>query len=111
MNDKEYCIVLTTFSSIEEAKVLIEILLENQLAACVQCFPIQSFYTWKGKVENEKEIEILIKTKSDMYKDVEEVIKANHSYETPEIIKIPITNGLHDYLEWIDDNVKPKKTM
>ena len=106
MNTNEYCIILTTFAKQEEAKRLINSLLSKQLAACIQCFPIQSYYIWKGKIENDNEVTLFIKTKTSAYEEVEKEIKQHHPYETPEIIKIPITAGSVEYLNWINDNVK-----
>lgn len=106
MDSKNYCVVLTTFEKMEDAKPLVEALLSRQLAACIQCFPIQSYYTWKGKVENGGEVVLLIKTKDSVYQEVENEIKQNHTYETPEIIQIPIVNGSREYLGWINDSVK-----
>ena len=106
MSDDGYGIVMTTFAKMEDAKPLVEKLLSKKLAACVQCLPIQSHYVWKGKVENDSEVILLIKTKGNAYREVENEIKLNHPYETPEIIQIPITNGSTEYLGWIDSNVR-----
>lgn len=106
MTSNDYCIVLTTFAKTEDAKPLINSLLNKQLAACIQCFPIQSYYTWKGKVENDNEVMLFIKTKNSAYQDVEKEIKISHTYETAEIIQIPVTNGSQEYLGWINENVK-----
>jgi len=109
MTINDYCIVLTTFAKMEDAKPLVDSLLNKQLAACIQCFPIQSYYTWKGKVENESEVLLFIKTKSCVYQEVEKEIKCHHTYETPEIIQIPVTNGSNEYLGWINDNINSSK--
>ena len=106
MTNHDYCIVLTTFPKMENAKPLADSLLSKQLAACIQCFPIQSYYTWRGKVENDSEVALFIKTKSGVYQDVEKEIKIHHTYEIPEIIQIPITNGSQEYLGWINDVIK-----
>jgi len=106
MMSNDFCIVLTTFAKIEDAKPLVDNLLNKQLAACIQCFPIQSYYTWKGKVENDNEVLLVIKTRNSMYQEVEKEIKLNHSYETPEIVQIPITNGSNEYLDWMSQNIR-----
>ena len=106
MNTNDYCIVLTTFAKMEDAKPLVDCLLNKQLAACIQCFPIHSYYTWKGEVANDSEVVLFIKTKNGVYQDVEKEIKINHTYETPEIIQIPITNGSQEYLGWMNSNIK-----
>lgn len=105
MEQNDYCVVLTTFAKQEDASVLVDSLLKHQLAACIQCFPIQSFFVWNGKVTNDAEVLMLIKTRKDLYSDVESLVKSNHNYDLPEIIQIPITNGSDDYLNWIDKMV------
>ena len=101
--NSEYCIVMTTFSDDDVGKRIIDGLIEQRLAACVQSFNVRSHYRWKGKVHNEGETLLFIKTKADLYARVEAFIKENHSYEVPEIIQVPITAGLPAYLKWIDD--------
>lgn len=101
-----YCVILSTAENSEQAEKLTNILLENRVAACIQQMPISSSYFWDGKIEKSNEILLLIKTQSDKYKDVQELIAKNHSYDIPEIIKIPIEDGLGSYLNWIKSSVK-----
>jgi periplasmic divalent cation tolerance protein len=68
--------------------------------------PIKSAYRWKGKIERANEIHLVIKTRDEFYARVEEIIKANHSYEVPQIVKVPITGGLPAYLDWIGGETK-----
>jgi periplasmic divalent cation tolerance protein len=75
------------------------------LAACVQIQAIRSVYKWKGEVCAEPEFLLMIKTAERQYASLEQHIKANHSYETPEIVKLPITGGSREYLAWIDECV------
>ena len=96
-----HCIVLTTTASAEEADKIANVLVENRVVACVQIFPIVSIYRWQGKVERENELRLTIKTTNELYPRVENLIKENHSYEVPQIVKVPITGGLREYLEWI----------
>ena len=100
-----YCIVLSTASSHEEANKIANILLENRAASCVQMTPIVSHYYWKGKVER-AEIQLLIKTTDALYPRVEKLIKETHSYQVPQIVKLPITGGLPAYLDWISEETK-----
>ncbi len=95
--------VLSTTGSKAEAKKLAEKLLSEKLAACVQITNITSIYEWKNKINCDDEQLLLIKTKDSLYKKVEQFISENHSYEVPEIIKIPVKNGLTSYLNWIDE--------
>ncbi|MEN6299222.1 MAG: divalent-cation tolerance protein CutA [Anaerolineaceae bacterium] len=103
---KSYDIILTTTGSKEETDRLAEMLISRQLAACVQVINIGSTYMWQGKITQEAEFLLLIKTASHLYSEVEKIIVENHSYEIPEIIQIPIVQGLPAYLAWIDENTK-----
>ncbi|KKC99626.1 MULTISPECIES: divalent-cation tolerance protein CutA [Photobacterium] len=98
---KEFCVVLTTFSDDEVGEAIIHSLLNKHLAACIQVQSIDSYYHWKGKVQADKEKLVVIKTTHDKYSAIEADILANHNYETPEIICLPIVAGYPDYLEWV----------
>ena len=106
MSKSNYTVVLSTCENEEQAKVIINALLEKKLVACVQLQNITSYYTWKGAVENGSEVLMLIKTSMEHYDEVEECIKSNHPYETPEIICVPVTKGFTAYLSWIDEVTK-----
>jgi periplasmic divalent cation tolerance protein len=98
--------VTTTTESEEQAKKIADFLVGTKLAACVQIVgPITSIYRWKGKVENAQEWLCLIKTREDFYTDIESAIKEMHSYETPEIIAVPIIKGSKEYLQWLDSEI------
>ena len=103
----EFLQIMTTTDTKELAKQIAETLVEKKIAACVQVSgPIISTYEWKGKIENEEEWYCVIKTRKSLYKEVEEGIKALHSYDVPEIIALPIVEGNQAYLDWIDEIVK-----
>ncbi|MCL2673504.1 MAG: divalent-cation tolerance protein CutA [Alphaproteobacteria bacterium] len=99
----KYCIVYSTAGSQAQADKIAAALLENRAASCVQTAPIKSAYRWKGKIEHADEIRLVIKTRDELYPKVEETIKSNHSYETPQIVKVGITDGLPAYLDWITE--------
>jgi periplasmic divalent cation tolerance protein len=101
-----YCIILSTVESQEEADKITAVLLENRVAACVQMKPILSVYRWKGKIERANEIQLLIKTSDALYHRVEDLIKKHHSYDVPQIVKLPISDGLTEYLEWISEETE-----
>ncbi len=103
---EEFCVMLTTAGSQEEADRLAELLVERKLAACVQIAAITSWYAWQGKVNHEPEYLLLIKTTANLYTAVEAALLANHSYATPEIIQLPIARGLERYLGWIGENTQ-----
>jgi periplasmic divalent cation tolerance protein len=101
-----YCIVMTTTDSQEEANRLAELLVMQRLAACVQTTPITSTYTWQGKLHREAEWLLLIKTRAEHYEAVQEALLQNHSYDVPEIIQVPISQGSPSYLAWLHAQTK-----
>ena len=98
----EFCVVLTTVATRDEADKLARQLVEQQLAACVQMMPINSVYSWEGAIQQDDEVLLLIKTASARYAGVEAFLLANHSYSVPEILQLPIEQGSAAYLKWLD---------
>ncbi|HRQ04676.1 MAG TPA: divalent-cation tolerance protein CutA [Nitrosomonas halophila] len=97
-------LVLTNFPDHAGAKALAEKLLNDRLAACVNIMPAYtSFYRWQGQIETADEIPLMIKTAARHYDAVEQAIKSLHPYELPEILAVPIGNGLPSYLQWVID--------
>ena len=97
-------IVLTTVPNIEEAESLAQKIIEEKLAACVQVSPqIISYYVWDGELQKDSEHQLFIKTLSEKFAELEQFIKTHHSYETPEIIAVPIDKISEDYLNWVKD--------
>lgn len=94
-------IVFVTAGSEAEAGQLASHLVESNLAACVSITPIQSVYTWKGEIQNDPEWQLVIKTDLNRFDAISQAIMARHSYELPEIIAIPIQQGLPSYLNWM----------
>jgi periplasmic divalent cation tolerance protein len=107
MEDKimasQYAVVLTTCSNEDDAKKIIASLLEKKLAACIQTYPVNSFYSWKGSLCHDNEILLLIKCKYGLFDSIKADILENHPYEIPEIILLPISDGYGKYLSWIDE--------
>jgi periplasmic divalent cation tolerance protein len=102
----EFWLVLTTCPDAGCADRLAEMLVSRNLAACVNIQPqVRSIYQWQGKVESSAEHLLLIKTAADRYAAIETLIKANHPYELPELIAVPIVAGSRDYLGWIHQSV------
>jgi periplasmic divalent cation tolerance protein len=104
MDGSSFCVVATTTTYRQEAYKIAEKLITQKLAACVQILDIESFYTWQDALQHEPECLLLIKTRSDLYPNIEKMICAIHSYEVPEIIQLPIVQGLGSYLGWITAN-------
>jgi periplasmic divalent cation tolerance protein len=102
----EYVQVLTTVASEEEAAKICADLLERRLVACVQTIgPITSRYRWQDKLEEEREWQLLAKTETGLYPQVEAAVRNLHSYEEPEILAIPVLAGSKGYLDWISASV------
>ena len=95
------CVVLTTTPSREEARSLAGKLVQNQLAACVQMLPVDSVYMWKGAMQSDAEILLLIKTRCELYATLEAFIRTEHSYEVPEIVQLKADAVSDSYLGWI----------
>ena len=104
--ENEYSVVIATCPDQETAKGIIGVLMEKRLAACVQIFPIESVYTWDGKLCLDREFALHMKTRAALFDEIKAAIVENHGYEVPEIIQIPITDGLPEYLKWIDGNTR-----
>ncbi len=100
-------VVLTTTETPQQAEQLAQLLVEAELAACVQILPpMTSIYRWQGKVEAATETLLLIKTTRDVYPALETTIQAHHPYQTPEIIALPVETGSADYLTWLANSLK-----
>jgi periplasmic divalent cation tolerance protein len=105
---EEYIQVLTTTATKEEAQKIADTLVENRLAGCVQVAgPIVSTFWWKGKIERAEEWLCVMKSKRSLYDALERSIKAHHTYETPEVIAIPVVAGSQEYLQWLDHALDP----
>ena len=101
-------VVLMTAGSREEAARLADMLVVSHLAACVQMMPeMESVYHWKGSVERAAEILLIAKTTRANFDELESAVRALHSYETPEIVALPLTAASAPYLEWLTTTVKP----
>ncbi|MBT3047352.1 MAG: divalent-cation tolerance protein CutA [Candidatus Thiodiazotropha sp.] len=100
-------LILCTAPDRESALKLANALVEQDLAACVNLTsPVTSVYRWQGKLEQSEEILLLIKTTEKKYRDVEAALRAQHPYELPEIIAVPVEQGLDDYLDWVERCIK-----
>lgn len=93
--------VMTTIGTEAQAEELAWQIVQARLGACVQVQHIKSFYMWKNEAHSEPECLLLIKTRKAQYQPLEDFIRAHHSYETPEIVQLPIVGGSADYLQWV----------
>ncbi|MFW9770589.1 MAG: divalent-cation tolerance protein CutA [Candidatus Heimdallarchaeota archaeon] len=100
-------IFFVTVPNLEEGKELAKILVESRIAACVNIIQnIFSIYRWKGKIEENNEHLLLIKTNEINSKQLIEKVNDIHSYDTPECIGIKIDEGTEKYLNWINESIK-----
>lgn len=98
-------LVLTTLPDADSAGRVASSLVERRLAACVNILPAgTSVYAWQGKTHRDPENVLLIKTTEARYRQLQDALLALHPYELPEIIAVPITQGLPPYLQWIDES-------
>jgi periplasmic divalent cation tolerance protein len=102
----EFIIIFVTAGSAAEAETIAKTLIEEQLAACVNILPpIRSIYRWEGKLTDDQEWLVLIKTRAERFSAVEARVKALHSYQIPEVIALPIVQGAAGYLRWLLESV------
>src|SRR5882672_11560186 len=108
MSDSNAIVVFMTAADREEAARLAEMLVKTQLAACVQILPeMESVYRWQGRIERQAEVLLIAKTTKAKFDDLEREVRALHSYETPEIVAVPLVAGSTPYLEWLSTSLDP----
>jgi len=103
----EAIVVLVTCGSEEEATKIANSLVEEGVAACVNIIsPVRSIYRWEGKVWDEREWVLVIKTQKKRFDELEKKVKSLHSYSVPEVIALPIVEGSASYLKWLEETTK-----
>jgi len=103
----EFIVVLVTCGSEEEALKIANASVEGHLAACVNLIsPVRSIYQWEGKIWDEKEWLLVIKTQKQRFEELEKKVRSLHSYSVPEIISLPIVEGSSSYLNWLEEMTK-----
>lgn len=99
--------VFTTFDNLAAAEQLARQLVENRLAACVQISgPMSSIYRWQGTTETAQEWACTIKTRRELFPQLESSIQSLHPYDQPEIIALPIVAGSAGYLNWVEEETR-----
>jgi periplasmic divalent cation tolerance protein len=96
-------IVLVTCGSLKEGRLIARNVVAKRLAACVNVVlsPLESVYTWKGKLEQSREFLLIIKTTAKRLSELEREVKRLHSYDVPEFVVVPIIAGSKEYLAWL----------
>ena len=103
--------VLVTCPSRAVARRLAQRVVRRHLAACVNLVPsVESIFWWQGKLDRAREALLLIKTTVKAYPRLEAALRAQHPYDVPEIIAVPVTRGFAPYLRWVRQNVSGKDT-
>ena len=103
----EYIQVITTVEKKADAEKIAKTLVEKRIAACVQILgPVTSLFQWEGKLDTAQEYLCLIKSRDDLFSELETAIKNMHPYEVPEILGTPITRIGNDYLNWLAAELK-----
>lgn len=103
--------VLVTCPTLALARKIARAVVQRRLAACVNVVrsPVESFYTWKGKLEQAREYLLVIKTTKKRLGELEKEVKSLHSYDVPEFIALPISEGSANYLTWLEASVKKSR--
>ncbi len=102
MSGEEVLLVLTNLPDRTSAQRVAHALIENRAAACVNILAeCNSIYRWQDKVETANEVPLLIKTTRAAYPRLEELVRAHHPYELPEIVAVPLAVGFSGYLQWV----------
>lgn len=100
-------VVFVTVPNEDEAVKIAKTLVEEKIAGCVNILRgIRSIYSWQGKIEDDSELLMVIKTKATLFKELEKRVKELHSYTVPEIIGIEINEGFKGYLDWLSEVTK-----
>ena len=102
----QYIVVLVTTKDKNQATKIAKGLLEAKLIACANIIGgVHSLFWWQGKIDSSKEVLLILKTKKSLFKKIEAKVKSLHSYQTPEIIALPIVDGSKPYLDWINSSI------
>ena len=109
MTDK--IIIFVTCGSLKEARRIARALVEERVAACVNIIgsSVESIYRWKGRIESTREVLMIIKTSRGRFGALQKIVQRMHSYQSPEMIALPVARGSRDYLDWITECTAPIK--
>lgn len=104
MDSNDIILILVTAANTEEAEQITNTLVEKKLIACGNIVsPVFSIFHWEGNVSKEDEVLIMLKTQRTNFDRIQREVKSLHSYDTPEIIAIPVIDGSEEYLNWVRD--------
>ena len=104
---EEYIQIGWSAAHLDEARDILEMLIEKKLISCGSIFPsVESWYEWDEEIISTQEVKVSMKTVKKHYKSIESLIKASHSYEIPEILAFAITDGNDEYFRWMNNQIK-----
>ena len=104
----EFIVVMTTLPDTGSAKALVHALVDRHLIACGTVLdPATSIYRWEGTVEESTEVQVLVKTHRDRFGQLEGAMRQLHPYDVPELLALPVAQGLNDYLTWMRTETSP----
>ncbi len=106
----EFVLVYTTVPKLRKARQLAKTLVRERLIACANIFKIDSVYRWEGEIEEAREYGMILKTRAELYSQLEAKIEELHPYDVPAIIALPIETGSRQFLDWIDRETSPVET-
>lgn len=109
--DSPYIQIQTTLSNKEDAVRLAKEVVNLRLAACVQIQTCTSLYRWQGNVEQDEEYLLAMKSRKDLYPELEQCILNLHPYDEPEIIALPIITGSPTYIQWMNQELRAQKNI
>lgn len=108
LSNPEFVLVLTTAGSDEQAASLAKELVHRRLAGCVNVVHgVCSVFRWEGRIQQDREALLMIKTRAELARSVGEAIRELHSYDVPEMVVIPVTGGSEPYLSWLSGETLP----
>ena len=100
--DSDHVIVLTTLPGADEARAFVRQMVETRVAACGTILPTgSSVYWWDGSVEEATEVQVILKTRRDRFAALAAAVRQHHPYDVPELLALPVVDGLPAYLEWV----------
>lgn len=100
-------VIFITVSNEQEGVKIAKNLVEEKLAGCINIVrDIRSVYSWQGKIEDDAELLLIVKTRRQLFTRLKDRVKELHSYSVPEIIAIPIIEGSEDYLKWLEETTR-----
>lgn len=104
--DRQALVAITTLGSESDARALVTALVEDRLIACGTLFPnARSIYRWDGRVVEESEVVVLLKTDTTRWDALRAAVERRHPYQVPELLALPVSGGLEPYLSWLTREV------